>query len=279
MKRAVRNRRALVKFRVAGACFAFVLCLFSAITLAESRMVSLDMQRGDTKQVQAKVTNYLHGPIEIELFWRDNKNMSAMPALPLRKVLPPNRESTVSILQPIDVYQASSYDVQLRAVPGDPRATPDDMVYAFPLALKRTVMGQGFSGKRTHQDDQNRYAVDLNAERGTSVLAARSGVVMEVVDGHGEGGFNSRFTDKANLVRVVHADGTMAVYVHLLAGSIQVQPGQRVAVGQRLASSGNSGYSSGPHLHFGLQMNVGMKLVSIPFRMLGPEGMLKLESP
>ena len=44
-----------------------------------------------------------------------------------------------------------------------------------------------------------------------------------------------------------------------------VRPGARVRAGQLLARSGNTGLSSGPHLHFVIQQNTGMKLISLPF--------------
>jgi murein DD-endopeptidase MepM/ murein hydrolase activator NlpD len=71
---------------------------------------------------------------------------------------------------------------------------------------------------------------------------------------------------------VLHEDGTMAVYAHLQPESVIVRPGQRVNTGQRLGASGNTGFSTGPHLHFALQVNRGMELVSIPFRMDAPNG-------
>jgi murein DD-endopeptidase MepM/ murein hydrolase activator NlpD len=73
-----------------------------------------------------------------------------------------------------------------------------------------------------------------------------------------------------NFVRILHDDGTMGVYLHLQRGSVKVQEGQRVSLGQPLARSGNTGNSTGPHLHFVVQRNVGMALESIPFSFAQP---------
>ena len=77
-----------------------------------------------------------------------------------------------------------------------------------------------------------------------------------------------------NFVRVLHDDGTMGVYLHLKQGSVSVREGQRVAVGSALGLSGNTGNSSGPHLHFVVQRNTGLGLVSIPYQFNQPLGEL-----
>jgi len=56
----------------------------------------------------------------------------------------------------------------------------------------------------------------------------------------------------ANFVVVLHSDGTTGEYFHLERGSVQVRAGQNVSRGQRLARSGNTGFSTAPHLHFGV---------------------------
>jgi murein DD-endopeptidase MepM/ murein hydrolase activator NlpD len=66
----------------------------------------------------------------------------------------------------------------------------------------------------------------------------------------------ARQQPSGNFVRVLHDDGTMGVYLHLKQGSVSVE-GQRVMVGSALALSGNTGNSSGPHLHFVVQRNTG----------------------
>ena len=73
----------------------------------------------------------------------------------------------------------------------------------------------------------------------------------------------------ANVVRILHDDGTYAIYAHLNWNSIRVRPGDRVSRGQYIADSGNTGFSSGPHLHFAVQRNVGMRIESVPVSFAG----------
>ncbi|WP_221261843.1 M23 family metallopeptidase, partial [Xanthomonas campestris] len=82
-----------------------------------------------------------------------------------------------------------------------------------------------------------------------------------------------------NLVRLLHADGSMAIYAHLAPAGVLVHPGQRVRSGERLGSAGSTGFSTAPHLHFAVQRNVGLRLISLPFRMSGPQGELHFPSP
>jgi murein DD-endopeptidase MepM/ murein hydrolase activator NlpD len=113
------------------------------------------------------------------------------------------------------------------------------------------VVSQAHGGRLTsHNNRENLYAVDFAMPVGSPVVAARAGVVIDVTLRHHEGGFNASYIDKANTVAIVHDDGTVAEYAHLSPGPEQVKAGQRVAAGELLGYSGNTGYSSGPHLHF-----------------------------
>ena len=75
---------------------------------------------------------------------------------------------------------------------------------------------------------------------------------------------------------MLHDDGSMGLYAHLQEGAVYVRAGDQVTLGQVIGRAGSTGYSTGPHLHFAVQVNGGMRLVSIPFRMIGPEGFLPL---
>jgi len=80
--------------------------------------------------------------------------------------------------------------------------------------------------------------VDLRAPINTPVLAARDGIVKETgtleIYGH--------------FIIIDHDGGYQSVYAHL--NEVMVSPGQPVSAGDRIALSGNSGISTGPHLHF-----------------------------
>lgn len=110
---------------------------------------------------------------------------------------------------------------------------------------------QAYGGKLTsHNNRENLYAVDFAMPSGTAVLAARAGIIIDATFRHQEGGYELHFLDKANTVAIAHDDGTVAEYAHLSPGADIVEAGQRVSAGQLLGYSGNTGYSSGPHLHF-----------------------------
>jgi murein DD-endopeptidase MepM/ murein hydrolase activator NlpD len=110
---------------------------------------------------------------------------------------------------------------------------------------------QGYDAKLSHRGAE-RFTLDFGMPVGTPVHAARDGVVALVEDSHDLGCAREQCGRFANFVVVLHSDGTTAEYFHLARGSVQVRPGQQVARGQWLARSGNTGFSTAPHLHFGV---------------------------
>jgi murein DD-endopeptidase MepM/ murein hydrolase activator NlpD len=94
------------------------------------------------------------------------------------------------------------------------------------------------------------YAIDVEMPIGTPLVASRAGTVVAVRDSFPDG--NDRDLEE-NYVMVRHADATVARYLHLALRGALVRVGDRVQQGQRIALSGNSGQTGGPHLHFDVQ--------------------------
>ncbi|QCQ94031.1 M23 family metallopeptidase [Rhodococcus sp. SGAir0479] len=80
--------------------------------------------------------------------------------------------------------------------------------------------------------------IDIGANLGTPIFSAAGGVVINAGAASGFGQW----------VRVQHDDGTITVYGHV--DTYLVSVGERVATGQQIATVGNRGQSTGPHLHF-----------------------------
>lgn len=232
-------------------------------------------QEGPERSPTHVFFNRYYGPAQIELHLTESENVRSDPPLPARFVLPGQTEQALVSFRPVDERQGFRYRLAYKLVPGPPAAElPTDLDFYPPFPDQdRFPISQGIDDARTHLDDGNRYAVDIAMPIGSPVLAARGGKVMEVEDDfHDKGKPDPRYISRANQIRILHDDGTMAVYAHLQANSARVLPGARVEAGQWIANSGNTGYSTGPHLHFAVQMNIGMQLESLPFRFKVPGG-------
>ena len=97
--------------------------------------------------------------------------------------------------------------------------------------------------------------IDLTLWKGWSALssvgAAWAGTVTDVRDG--VEGFDTVRT-AGNRVTIDHGDGVVTKYYHLKCGSVCVAVGDTVTAGQRIGQMGSTGYSTGAHLHFQLEI-------------------------
>ena len=157
---------------------------------------------------------------------------------------------------------------------GSPQATHNPLrPYRAPFAVGTSYrVSQAYPDRITHQTPDSAYAVDVALPEGTAIYAARAGTVINVRHDSFRGGTLSAMADQANLIEILHDDGTIAVYGHLHWDSIRVRIGQHVALGEYIADSGNTGFSSGPHLHFAVWRNAGEADISVPFEFAGPAG-------
>lgn len=103
-----------------------------------------------------------------------------------------------------------------------------------------TRISASFASHKSRKPASKLPGTDYPVPVGTSVHAAADGVVVRA----------NRTPLSGLNIKIAHADGSNTYYLHL--SSLWVVVGQRVAQGNVIAKSGNTGNSTGPHLHFSI---------------------------
>lgn len=157
---------------------------------------------------------------------------------------------------------------------GRSSANSSDHVYALPYHGEKHTIAQGYFGDFSHQrGSSEEYAIDFDMPVGTPVCAAREGIVAAIRQDSDSGGDQEKYLGCANYVIIKHDDGTYAEYFHLKKNSVAVALGKSVAAGQQIALSGNTGFSSEPHLHMAVYRNIdGNTRITMPVEYRLPDG-------
>lgn len=123
------------------------------------------------------------------------------------------------------------------------RGTKVPPTYIKPISGGR--LSSGFGGRKAPRKgaSTNHKGIDWATPIGTAVMASSGGTVTRAGWGSGYG----------YVVYIQHADGRETRYGHL--SKVLVSVGQKVSQGQKIALSGNTGRSTGPHLHFEIRIN------------------------
>ncbi len=100
-----------------------------------------------------------------------------------------------------------------------------------------------FGGREspTEGASSNHQGIDIGASTGSSILAAAAGTVVVSTYSYSAG----------NYIMLSHGGGVYTVYMH--CSQLLVSEGETVSQGQTIAKVGSTGYSTGPHLHFGVR--------------------------
>ena len=146
-----------------------------------------------------------------------------------------NEEISREILKEEITYEAVPKIVE--------RGTKIPPTYIKPISGGRQSSGFGRRKAPTRGASSYHRGVDWATPVGTAVMASSAGTVVKAGWGSGYG----------YVVYINHADGRQTRYGHL--SKVLVSPGQTVAQGQKIALSGNTGVSTGPHVHFEILIN------------------------
>jgi len=121
----------------------------------------------------------------------------------------------------------------------------------YQIPLNKTEIISTSSDPETHTGmDEN--AIDFAVREDSKVFAAAAGEIIFVKDDSAEGGDDEKYEDFTfyNHIVIKHDNGEYTEYGHLKNKSALKKVGDKVVGGEAIALSGNTGYSSEPHLHF-----------------------------
>lgn len=183
--------------------------------------------------------------LEMEL-----ENLEGLSGSEILAVIPPKASGQViARLNKADRIHEYQCVYHWKMVLGDITKIPDaNFFYALPFNNPAAYhVSQGPGGGFSHA---NAFAYDFPMPVGSPITAARDGVIAFVETDWETGGENADLIDKANVISVLHPDGTIGNYVHLARNGSLVKEGDEIKQGQLIGYSGNTGYSTGAHLHF-----------------------------
>lgn len=165
-------------------------------------------------------------------------------------VIPPRTENfAIVTLSPKEQNKKWSWGYRYDYFLGDGTKKQEaNMVFNLPYPTGQSFkVVQGYNGKISHE---NENAIDFNFPEGTPVCAAKDGIVTEVVDKNNTGCPGKECMQYNNYITLYHEDGSFSSYAHLKQNGAKVKVGQAIKQGDVIGLSGNTGWSSGPHLHF-----------------------------
>ncbi len=235
-----------------------------------------------TKNVGSDIEFYAHNrnafAVTMTLTLKQLKNCKTNRRLPLYIELGAHSNKKVLRLKRIDAAKPAHYESRYGWVMGLASAEHDaNYRYLLPFqAGKKVRVSQGFNGRTSH-NGYSRYAVDFAVPVGTPVYAARGGVVVAVRASGSKGALKRGYGKYANYIVIEHSDGTLGKYYHLKKGGVRVRVGSQVRAGELIGYSGNTGYTSGPHLHFSVSKvdpKYKQRPITLPFQLQTAQGVV-----
>jgi len=232
----------------------------------------------DKGDISFVIENLFEMHVSARLHVNEIKGYEVKERLPVQVVLKPKEKRVVAKLINTNKKKAVGYfKSHLSWSKGAVDAQPDlSFIYALPFKNSERV-SQGFNGKTSHKGNA-KYAVDFAMAKGTKIYATRAGTVVEVVQKHNQHGMSLKMRQFANYVIIEHKDKTLGRYFHLSKNGVKVKLGAKVKQGELIAISGDTGRTSGAHLHFVVTKTEFYKeayrSVSVPIKFLCSQGVL-----
>ncbi|MCH7853251.1 MAG: M23 family metallopeptidase, partial [Proteobacteria bacterium] len=188
------------------------------------------------REIRLFAQNDFYAPVEVDLTLDELRNVTLPPPeQSLHFVLQPQSETLLLTFDALEYATSPLIAYHYRYLPGDPESRHQpDQPYRAPFAVANShVISQVFPYATTHMTADAHYALDIVMPVGTHIYAARGGTVFEVASTNFRGGLDAAQDGAAaNLIRILHEDGTYGVYAHLNWNTIRVKPGDIVERGE-----------------------------------------------
>ena len=240
----------------------------------ESKAPRIDVEQvGDDEHLELRAVNECRCAAEFEVRLLEAQNLKVGANMVYHVVLSPQSEHAI-VQATHEGDGAPRWRYSWKAVLGTPGAQhrPHEP-YRAPFAIGSSfLITQAYPLRITHGTLDSLYAVDIALPDETPVYAAREGMVINLRHDSFRGAASAVMLDQANMIEILHDDGTIGMYAHLHWDSVRVQPGQYVHRGEYIADSGATGFTTGAHLHFAVLRNAGLQAESVPIQFSGPGG-------
>ncbi len=249
-----------------------VLILSAAVLPAQDDYLHIATEQDDDGTYRFYAESRHIVPLWLKVYFKKMNNLEASEKLPFFTAVEPGESGMFLFsLSPFDRTKSYGYSMVYSYSRGNPETADHDENYRYLFPFEHGTkhrITQGHNGKFTHFGE-NQYALDFDLDTGTAIYAARAGRVVEVKEDSNYGGPGAQYSQHANYILVYHEDGSFGNYVHLRQNGAEVEVGDYIEAGEFIGYSGNTGRSSGPHLHFDVRLPTfsgGMQ--SIPVRFL-----------
>jgi murein DD-endopeptidase MepM/ murein hydrolase activator NlpD len=237
-----------------------------ALVASEQKLIKISSAKKEG-ETQFFVENLQFADVTVTIDM-EIKNLTPSATLPFTATIPARQKVEVFTVNPTDPKLDSSWSYTYYATWGSLSVAHDDnYVYQLPYPNGVTFpVSQGFHGRYSHHGGDS-YSIDFKMPEGSPIHAAREGVVVGIKDDSSVGGSDKKYEWEANYILIKHSDGTLGHYVHLQKHGVKVKINDNVQAGQLIGLSGNTGHSTGPHLHFAVfKAQTGKQRETIPVK-------------
>jgi murein DD-endopeptidase MepM/ murein hydrolase activator NlpD len=228
--------------------FFLTFLLISLITHGNANVIKLKIHNQTTENgYKVMADNDEFCPVSVKIDF-DLNNLTSTQGNNKIFIIPAKTKGF--FISDLEIIKKGSYGFSLKTNSNYGDATilqPDDYNYSLPFQKGlRFKIHQGYNGDFSHQ---NENSLDFSMPIGTQIVAVRDGIVVKVVKNNNRNCAEKKCAEFNNYLLLYHSDGTFSKYLHFKFNGISVKEGDFVKENDVIGSSGNVGWTNGPHLH------------------------------